>query len=70
MLVLTRREGETIVIDENIHVTLLSIHGEKVRLGIEAPPTVLVDRQEIHEKRLLHPDGPPSRTEGAQPARV
>ena len=59
MLVLTRKVGEVIVIDENIYVTVLSINGEKVRLGITAPPRVVVDRQEIHERRLIHPEGPP-----------
>ena len=58
MLVLTRRVGEVIVIDNNIHVTVVSVNGEKVRLGIAAPPEVTVDRQEIHERRLLNPDGP------------
>ena len=52
MLVLLRRVGETIVIDSNIRVTVVSVQGEKVRLGIDAPPSVRVDRQEVHERRL------------------
>ena len=51
MLVLTRRIGETIVIDNSVRVTVLEVKGERVRLGIAAPPDVLVDRQEIHERR-------------------
>jgi carbon storage regulator len=51
MLVLTRRIGEEIVIDNNIRVTIVSIDGGKVRVGISAPPEVRVDRQEIHERR-------------------
>jgi len=53
MLVLTRKIGETIVIGNNIHVSIVSIQGEKVRFGIIAPPTVIVDREEIHERRRL-----------------
>jgi carbon storage regulator len=51
MLVLTRRCGEEIVIGGNIHVTVLSVQGDKVRLGITAPRSVSVDRQEVHERR-------------------
>jgi carbon storage regulator len=51
MLVLTRRIGEEIIIDNRIRVTIVSIDGGKVRLGIAAPPEVRVDRQEVHERR-------------------
>ncbi len=51
MLVLTRRIGEEIIIDNRIRVTIVSIDGGKVRLGISAPPDVRVDRQEVHERR-------------------
>ena len=51
MLVLTRRIGETIVIDNAVRVTVLEVKGERVRLGVAAPRDVLVDRQEIHERR-------------------
>jgi carbon storage regulator len=51
MLVLTRRCGEEIVIGGNIHVTVLSVQGDKVRIGIAAPRSVPVDRQEVHERR-------------------
>jgi carbon storage regulator len=53
MLVLTRRCGEEIVIGETIRVTVLTMHGGQVRLGIAAPRSVAVDRQEIHERRNL-----------------
>ena len=56
MLVLTRRLGETIVIDNMVHVTVLEVKGNRVRLGIVAPPAVIVDRQEVHKRRLLAPD--------------
>jgi carbon storage regulator len=51
MLVLTRRVGETIVIDDEIRVTVISVRGERVRLGLTAPKLVQVDREEIHERR-------------------
>jgi carbon storage regulator len=52
MLVLTRKVGEELVIDDDIHVVVLSVKGEQVRLGISAPPTVRVDRQEVHANRV------------------
>jgi carbon storage regulator len=51
MLVLTRRVGEEIVIDGNIRVTIVAINGNKIRLGIDAPPSVPVDRKEVHDRR-------------------
>jgi carbon storage regulator len=50
MLVLSRRLQETLVINGNIKVTVLGINGSQVRIGIEAPKDVRVDRQEIHER--------------------
>ena len=52
MLVLTRRIGEQLVIAEDIVVTVLALEGNKVRLGIAAPPSVQVDRQEVHDRRM------------------
>jgi carbon storage regulator len=54
MLVLTRRVGETIVIDGEIQVTVVSVKGDRVRLGIVAPPDVTVDREEVHRRRGEH----------------
>ena len=56
MLVLSRKQKESICIDENIVVTVLSIHGDKVRLGIEAPREMPVHRKEVHE-RIQNRDG-------------
>lgn len=56
MLVLTRRPGEEIVIDGNIRITVVAVKGDRIRIGIEAPPSVVVDRQEIHERRKHTPD--------------
>ena len=54
MLVLSRRPGEEIVIDGDIRVTVVSVKGDRVRIGIVAPPSVVVDRSEIHERRRQH----------------
>ena len=51
MLVLTRRVGEEIVIDGTIRVVVTALKGDKVRLGISAPPSVPVDRKEVHDRR-------------------
>jgi carbon storage regulator len=51
MLVLTRRLGEEIVIDGNIRVTVVGLKGDTVRIGISAPDSVLVDREEVHRRR-------------------
>jgi carbon storage regulator len=47
MLVLSRKVGEKIVIAENVVVTVLSVHGNRVRLGIEAPMGIDIKRQEL-----------------------
>ena len=52
MLVLTRRLGETIVIDGRIHITVVAVRGDRVRLGVTAPPEMTIDRQEVHKRRL------------------
>ena len=50
MLVLTRRPGESIIIAGNIKLTVVSVGPGRVKIGVEAPPHVRVDRQEIHDK--------------------
>jgi carbon storage regulator len=52
MLVLSRKVGEEIVIGDTIRVKVVAVDGGKVRIGIIAPKDVIVDRQEVHEKRL------------------
>jgi len=49
MLVLTRQRREWIDIGDNIHVCVVEIRGDKVRLGVEAPPEVPVHRREVKE---------------------
>ena len=50
MLILTRKVGETIVINDNIRVTVLQVKGNQIRIGVEAPADVAVHRSEIHER--------------------
>jgi len=50
MLVLTRKEGQEIVIDGRIRITMVSVKGERVRLGVTAPTDVRVDRDEVHQR--------------------
>lgn len=55
MLVLTRKRDERILIGSTVVVTVVKIGRDKVRLGIEAPPHVLVDRPEIRRRREANP---------------
>ena len=50
MLILTRRVGESVVIGEDVIVTVLGVKGNQVRIGINAPKTVAVHREEIFER--------------------
>lgn len=50
MLVLTRNVGEKIIIDNHIQITVVAIKGGKVRIGIEAPTFIRVDREEVHQR--------------------
>ncbi|MDB6060782.1 MAG: carbon storage regulator [Verrucomicrobiaceae bacterium] len=51
MLVLSRRLSETLKIGDDIEVTILGISGNQVRLGINAPRDIAVDREEIYERK-------------------
>jgi carbon storage regulator len=50
MLSLTRRIGETVMINDDIYITILGVKGNQVRLGFDAPDDVIIHRQEIHQK--------------------
>jgi carbon storage regulator len=56
MLILTRRVGETVVVGDDVTVTVLGVKGNQVRCGISAPKRVAVHREEIYE-RIKH-EGP------------
>lgn len=68
MLVLSRKKNESIIINDNITITVIEIRGDKVRLGIEAPKDVTVHRREVYEaihnqSKLEEPNPSPIRPE-------
>jgi carbon storage regulator len=50
VLVLSRRQGESIVIGNHVTITVLEVRGDQIRLGIEAPRSVSVHREEIYRR--------------------
>ena len=63
MLVLTRKRGETLVIGDDIKVTVLSVRGNLVRVGVDAPKSVPVHRQEVLDR--MQREQPPQAEEPA-----
>ena len=66
MLVLSRQRDETIMIGDDIEITVVDIRGEKVRLGINAPPHVPVHRKEVYE--AIKREGQAAAQASGQPA--
>lgn len=48
MLVLARKKGEALVLDDNIEITILEIQGEQVKIGIDAPKNISIYRKEVY----------------------
>ncbi|MRI34910.1 carbon storage regulator [Endozoicomonas sp. OPT23] len=60
MLILTRRVGETLMVGDEVTVTVLGVKGNQVRIGVNAPKEVAVHREEIYQRIQKEKEGPGS----------
>lgn len=67
MLILTRRVGETVMIGDDVAVTVLRVKGNQVRIGVNAPKHVSVQREEIFERMKLETGDPGTASAGEEP---
>lgn len=58
MLILTRRVGETLMVGDDVTVTVLGVKGNQVRIGVNAPKEVAVHREEIYQRIQKEKQGP------------
>ncbi len=69
MLVLSRQRDESIIIGDEVQVTIVDIRGDKVRLGISAPPHIPVHRKEVYEA-IKRENEANAESQGQKPASV
>ena len=69
MLVLTRKAGESICIGGNVQITVLDVRGERVRVGLSAPPEVKIRRQELVDRDSQPESARPLRSRDLAPHR-
>ncbi|WP_305831872.1 carbon storage regulator CsrA [Pseudomonas aeruginosa] len=60
MLILTRRVGETLMVGDDVSVTVLGVKGNQVRIGVNAPKEVAVHREEIYQRIQKEKDQEPN----------
>ena len=72
MLILSRRPNESLRIGNNVVITVVGFSGNQIRLGISAPPNVIIDREEVHLRKIAEsiPTLSPAVTPAAAPTKV